>query len=149
MGRTSLIALALFAGGCCDQTAPCGQNAVEIVVSADAQSLDVSVEGWDDFTCEAGDGVTACRPDAIVDGDYDLVVLAAGYAPQPISLHVATNRAPPYSCECEIPRGSAVVDLAPSSPDAGAVLPPPDAGASPPPPADAGLPDAGPAPDAA
>lgn len=126
--RTSLVMLAFFAGGCCEELGACAQNEVEIVVTTGEQSVAVSIDGYDGFTCTPGEGMTVCTVDAIVDGDYELTVDVEGYDPQPITLAVRTNQAPPYSCECEVPRGSALIELdAPEpEPDAGA----PDAGAN-------------------
>ncbi len=98
-----------------------------VVVTADGQSVSATIEGYD-FECTAGDGMAVCTTASIADGDYDLVVHADGYDPQPITLSVRTNQAPPYSCECEIPTGSVTLELAPPDelPDAGA----PDSGAA-------------------
>lgn len=128
LARLSLAALVCLASGCCRETGRCPQNDVMLVVSADQASVPVSVIGYD-FECVEQAGLTVCRPGAIADGDYELVVMAEGYAPQDVALSVRTNVAPSFSCECEIPRGSARVQLGGATdpaPDAG--MPAPDGG---------------------
>lgn len=112
----------------------CPQNDVMILVSAEQGSVPATVIGYD-FECTRGDDVTVCRPAAIADGEYQLIVQADGYEPQQVALTVRTNVAPSFSCQCEIPAGSASIEL-------GASHPPPDAGTLSP---DAGtpLPDGG------
>jgi hypothetical protein len=120
LARFAVIALC-FASGCCRETGRCPQNDVMLLVSADQASVPVTVIGYD-FECVEQDGLTVCRPDAIADGEYELVVMAEGYAAQDVALTVRTNVAPSFSCECEVPRGSVSVELGGGSeplPDAG------------------------------
>lgn len=110
---------ALLASGCCRDTGTCPQNDVLLVVSAEQANVPVTIVGYD-FECAEADGVTLCRPGAIADGEYRLVVQAEGYEAEEVALTVRTNVAPSFSCECEIPAGSASVQLGASpSPDAG------------------------------
>ena len=120
LARFAVIALC-FASGCCRETGRCPQNDVMLLVSAGQASVPVSVIGYELECVEEGE-LTICRPDAIADGEYELIVMAEGYAPQQVALSVRTNVAPSFSCECEIPRGSVSVELgggSEPSPDAG------------------------------
>jgi hypothetical protein len=124
LARLAVVALC-FASGCCRETGRCPQNDVMVLVSADQASVPVTVIGYE-LDCVEQDGVTVCRPDAIADGEYELVVMAEGYAPQQVALSVRTNVAPSFSCECEVPRGSVSVELGGGSeptPDAGTPMP--------------------------
>ncbi len=112
MSRSALLLRvlgALSASGCCgSQLGACPQNDARVVVFAQDPTVQVAVEGHP-FTCSPGDGAVVCFTESIVDGEYPLVVTVGEQAPVEAVLVVATNQAPPYSCECEIPTGSVVL----------------------------------------
>jgi hypothetical protein len=119
--RATWLALALLTGGCCRDGEPCPQNAVFVMVSAGGASVPgVMIEGYD-FTCTEEALQTVCRPTvSIADGTYELIVSAPGIASQQLTLEVRTNPIPEYSCDCEIPSASAMIEVeAASDPDAG------------------------------
>jgi hypothetical protein len=127
--RSSFLLGVLLASGCCGtQVGQCPQNDVAIVVPLEDTSVQVAIEGYP-FTCAPGDGAIVCRTASIVDGAYPLLV-TVGDRQFEVTLSVATNDPPPYSCQCEIPKGSATIQLGepepPADDDAG--VPADDAG---------------------
>lgn len=125
MARLAWVLAGLSFSACCRDVGACPQNDVLVVVSSEGASVPVTIIGYD-FECGQGEGSTVCRADVIAEGDYDLVVQAEGHAPVELTLSVRTNVAPAFSCECEVPSGSAVIDLGSDpapAPDAGTPMP--------------------------
>lgn len=119
----TLFAVAALVSGCCEDAEACPQNTVAVHVTADAAPVEgVTVEGggatWDCLTLETE---TLCAPQSIADGAYELTVTAPGRPSRELELDVRTYAIPPFSCDCEIPTGSAAIEYAPASPADGGV----------------------------